>query len=95
MITNILFRVSYSRNSFKHGIVSYKTEGTMATDNMNARKEDKENINVHDPLELRYWSNKLGVTKESILEAVREAGDSIDEVEKYIKDKHIRIVKNN
>jgi hypothetical protein len=57
----------------------------MATDNMNARKEDKENINVHNPLELRYWSNKLGVTKESILEAVQEAGDSIDEVENILK----------
>ena len=66
----------------------------MATDNINARKEDKEKINVHDPSDLRYWSNSLGVTKEIILEAVRERGDSKDEVLKYIKDNHIHIVKH-
>jgi hypothetical protein len=60
----------------------------MATDNVNARKEEKENINVHDPFELRYWSNRFGVTKELILEAVREAGDSKDEITKYLKNKN-------
>jgi hypothetical protein len=63
----------------------------MATDNINARKEEKENINVHDPLELRYWSNTFGVLKDTILEAVREAGPTKDKVEKYIKDKKIHI----
>ena len=63
----------------------------MATDNINARKEEKENINVHDPLELRYWSNKYGVLKDTILEAVREAGPTKDAVEKYIKDRKIHI----
>jgi hypothetical protein len=63
----------------------------MATDNMNARKEEKEKINVHDPLELRYWSNTYGVLKDTILEAVREAGPTKDAVEKYIKDRKIHI----
>jgi hypothetical protein len=63
----------------------------MATDNINARKEEKENINIHDAFELRYWSNRFVVTKELILEAVREAGDSKDEIMKYLKNKNMNV----
>jgi hypothetical protein len=66
----------------------------MGIDNIHERKEEKEKINIHDPLELRYWSNKFGVTKEHILEAVRSEGDSVKGIEDYIKKNNIHITKN-
>lgn len=56
----------------------------MATDNIHARKEEKNRINVHDPIELRYWSNRYGVTQQYVMEAVRSEGDSREAVERYI-----------
>jgi hypothetical protein len=79
-------------NPFHPSICFHRNGKQMATGNINARKEEKENINVHDPSELRYWSNKYGVYKEIILEAVRAAGNTKDAVEQYIKSKNIRIV---
>jgi hypothetical protein len=59
----------------------------MSTDNVHARKAEKEKINVHDPMELRSWSNRLGVTKEDLLKAVQQVGDSADKVMDYINKK--------
>ncbi len=53
-------------------------------DNINARKAEKDQINVHEAFELRYWSNKFGVTKERLFDAVRHVGSSASEVEKYL-----------
>jgi hypothetical protein len=65
----------------------------MATDNIHARKDEKQFINVHDPFELRYWSNKYGVTKDHILEAVKAEGPSQEFVERYLKNKNIHLSK--
>ncbi|WP_133773009.1 DUF3606 domain-containing protein [Pseudomonas graminis] len=42
-------------------------------------------INPDDGSELKYWSNKFGVTKQEILTAVGEVGDSSTAVTNYFK----------
>lgn len=59
----------------------------MSTDNVHARKAEKEKINVHDSMELRSWSNRLGVTKEEIIKAVQQVGDSAEKVTEFINKK--------
>ncbi|MEX6663674.1 DUF3606 domain-containing protein [Pseudomonas sp. W2-17] len=42
-------------------------------------------MNPDDGSELKYWSNKFGVTKQEILTAVGEVGDSSTAVTNYFK----------
>ncbi len=48
-------------------------------------KRDDSRINVNETYELQYWSQKMGVTKEALKNAVKAAGTSVAEVEKYLK----------
>lgn len=57
----------------------------MSTDNIYARKEEKDKINVHDANELRYWSTKFGVRKERVIEAVIAVGNTANEVDRYLR----------
>jgi hypothetical protein len=41
-------------------------------------------INASDGAELKYWSKKFGVTKDDIRRAVKEVGDSLSAVKKYL-----------
>jgi hypothetical protein len=59
----------------------------MGTDNIHSRKDEKQFIDVHDPMELRYWSTKYGVTKEDIMEAVKAEGPSQEFVERFLNNK--------
>jgi hypothetical protein len=47
--------------------------------------QDRKRINVHEDYELRDWSDKFGVTKERLKEAVQAVGDSADKVQEYLK----------
>ena len=47
--------------------------------------QDRTRINVNQDYELRDWSDKLGVTKERLKEAVQAVGDSADKVQEYLK----------
>jgi hypothetical protein len=46
---------------------------------------DRKRINVNQDYELRDWSDKFGVTKERLKEAVQAVGDEADRVEQYLK----------
>ena len=37
---------------------------------------DRSKINVHNPIELKYWLRALDVTKEDLFAAVKKVGDS-------------------
>jgi len=55
-------------------------------DNLQKRGgQDRKRINVNEDYELRDWSDKFGVTKERLKEAVQAVGDQADKVEKYLK----------
>jgi hypothetical protein len=47
--------------------------------------QDRKRINVNQDYELRDWSEKFGVTKERLKEAVQAVGDQAEKVEQYLK----------
>ena len=52
----------------------------MADDLKNRGAQDRARVNVNEEHEVRYWTEKWGVTKEQLAEAVRKAGVSADAV---------------
>ncbi|MBB5709735.1 DUF3606 domain-containing protein [Sphingomonas xinjiangensis] len=47
--------------------------------------EDASRIAIHEDYEVRYWSNKFGVTHEQLKEAVDAVGHSAAAVEEHLK----------
>lgn len=55
------------------------------SDNKNlTAPQDSSRINVNEDYELRYWSQKFGVSPETLKAAVQNAGVSSSEVEAYL-----------
>lgn len=55
------------------------------SDNLGKRRpQDATKVNVNESWELNYWSEKFGVTKERLKEAVKAVGTSADAVKKYL-----------
>ena len=52
----------------------------MADDLKNRGAQDRSRVNIHEDHEVRYWTEKLGVTKEELADAVKRAGLSADAV---------------
>jgi hypothetical protein len=46
---------------------------------------DRSRIDVHQSHELRYWSQKFGVTEDELRKAVADVGPMADAVEKRLK----------
>ena len=44
------------------------------------KARDRERIDVHEDYELRYWTQKFGVTKEQLKAAVRGVGTNAENV---------------
>lgn len=47
-------------------------------------KIDNTRINVNEPYELQYWSEKLGVSRDRLKEAVAAAGPVVENVKSYL-----------
>jgi hypothetical protein len=57
-------------------------------DNLQDRgAQDRTRININEDHEVRYWTEKLGVSEEKLIAAVTIVGVSAEAVEKYLKDK--------
>jgi hypothetical protein len=55
------------------------------SDNLNKRGgQDRTHINVHETWEVDYWTKTLGVSKEELEQAVKQAGTSVDAVRKHL-----------
>jgi len=53
--------------------------------------QDRARINMGEDYEVRYWSQRFGVSEEELHEAVRIAGSSVDEVARHFEQrKHQR-----
>jgi hypothetical protein len=52
----------------------------MADDLKNRGAQDRSRVNIHEDHEVRYWTEKWGVTKEELADAVKRAGLSADAV---------------
>jgi hypothetical protein len=47
-------------------------------------RADDARINIHEDYEVRYWSQKLGVTHDQLKEAVRAAGPMVRDVKRHL-----------
>ena len=52
----------------------------MADDLKNRGAQDRGRVNVNEDHEVRYWTQKWGVSKEELAAAVQKAGVSVDAV---------------
>jgi hypothetical protein len=52
----------------------------MADDLKDRGARDRSRVNVHEDYEVRYWTQKWGVTKEQLVQAVQKAGVSAEAV---------------
>ena len=56
----------------------------MVDDISNRGEQDRSRINVSQEHELRYWTNKFGVTQEQLKAAVQAVGSSVDRVREHL-----------
>jgi hypothetical protein len=56
----------------------------MADDLKKTGRQDDERINVEQDHELTYWSEKLGVSRDKLREAVAKAGPLVKNVERQL-----------
>jgi predicted nucleotidyltransferase len=57
-------------------------------DDLNKRGgRDRQRIDVGQEHELRSWSEKFGVTRETLKEAVQAVGDDASKVEQHLRDR--------
>jgi len=60
-------------------------------DNPNIRgQEDRQRIDVHQEHELRYWSEKFGVTPDDLKEAIEAVGPMVEDVEQRVRGRGSR-----
>ena len=46
--------------------------------------QDAQRVNVQQPHELRYWTEKFGVSAEALREAVQQVGPMVEDVADYL-----------
>ena len=54
--------------------------GTMADDLTKPGGQDRTRINMSEDYEVRYWTEKLGVSTSELQKLVREHGDSVQAI---------------
>lgn len=57
----------------------------MTDDRTKKGMQDRTRINTSEDYELRYWSEKLGVTQDQLKAAVTKVGNSVSAVEMELK----------
>jgi len=57
----------------------------MPDDKMKRGPQDRRRINISEEHEVRYWSEKFGVTAERVRAAVEKVGPLADAVERELK----------
>jgi hypothetical protein len=60
----------------------------MADDKNKKGPPDSSRVNIHEDYEVRYWTEKFGVTKEQLIKAVEKAGTSAKAVEEELNRVH-------
>lgn len=57
----------------------------MADDKTDRGPQDRSRINLNEDYEVRYWTDKFGVSKAQLEEAVKEVGPSAEAVEAELR----------
>lgn len=60
----------------------------MADDTQQRGGQDRTRINVNQDHELRYWTERFGVSADALRSAVAEVGVQVDKVEAYLTRVH-------
>ncbi|RZJ36129.1 MAG: DUF3606 domain-containing protein [Flavobacterium sp.] len=50
----------------------------------NTGGQDRTRINTSEEYEVQYWSEKFGVSREELRDAVEAAGNQVEDVERYL-----------
>ncbi|MBF8753753.1 DUF3606 domain-containing protein [Pseudomonas guariconensis] len=56
----------------------------MADDLSNRGPQDRSRINIEESWEVRYWSQKFGVSEQQLKDAVKAVGQSAEAVQKQL-----------
>jgi hypothetical protein len=56
----------------------------MADDLSKHKPQDASRISLREAWEVRYWTEKLGITKAELIDAVEEVGNSVKAVTEYL-----------
>jgi|tagenome__1003787_1003787.scaffolds.fasta_scaffold16382846_1 hypothetical protein len=67
----------------------------MADDKQNRGEPDRSRINVQEDYEVRYWSQKFGVSREQLRAAVQKVGTSAEAVRQELGRKAPLSVSNS
>ena len=57
----------------------------MADDKADSGLQDHSRINLHEGYEVRYWTDKLGISKSQLEDAVSKVGSSAKAVEEELR----------
>lgn len=57
----------------------------MSDDKSKRGQQDRSRINLHEDYEVRYWTDKLGISKAELEELVRDFGSSSTAVETELR----------
>jgi len=60
----------------------------MADDKSKRGGQDRSRINMHEDYEVRYWTEKFGVSKDELQRAVDKVGSSAGAVEQEVRHSH-------
>jgi hypothetical protein len=60
----------------------------MPDDPTKKRPQDASRVSLQEPWEVKYWTERFGVTAEQLQEAVNAVGNSVREVEEYLGVAH-------
>jgi hypothetical protein len=60
----------------------------MSDDKANRGSPDRDRINVNQQHELRYWSEKFGVTPDQLKQAVQDVGPLVTKVQQRLQQRH-------
>jgi hypothetical protein len=42
---------------------------------------DRDRVNIHEEHEMRYWTERLGVSRDKLQDAVKKVGPMVDDIE--------------
>jgi hypothetical protein len=60
----------------------------MSDDSNKRGSPDRDRINVNQQHELRYWSEKFGVTPDELKQAVQDVGPTVAKVQQRLQQRH-------
>lgn len=68
-----------------HGFPIPKRRAPMPDNKTQTRPQDSSRVAMNEDYEVRYWTERFGVSKERLQEAVDAVGNGVGAVERYLR----------